>query len=84
VSIAEMSGNALLGTLMRALRDAVRREMLAVFGALPAWRETADMVADQHGAIVDAIEAGDSASASALIETHITTFYASAGSPTAG
>ncbi|HEY1970808.1 MAG TPA: FadR/GntR family transcriptional regulator [Pseudonocardia sp.] len=84
VSIAEMSGNALLGTLMRALRDAVRREMLAVFSALPAWRETADMVADQHGAIVDAIEAGDSASASALIETHITTFYASAGSPTAG
>jgi DNA-binding FadR family transcriptional regulator len=84
VSIAEMSGNALLGALMRALRDAVRREMLAVFSGLPDWRDTADRVAEQHQEIVDAIEAGDSAGASALVETHITAFYASAGSPATG
>lgn len=79
VSVAEMSGNALLGTLMRALRDAVRREMLAVFESLSDWRATADSLADQHHAIVDAIESGDSAGASALVERHISTFYGANG-----
>jgi DNA-binding FadR family transcriptional regulator len=79
VSVAEMSGNALLGTLMRALRDAVRREMLAVFESLSDWRVTADALADQHHAIVDAIEARDSAGATALVERHIATFYANRG-----
>jgi len=74
-----MSGNALLGTLMRALRDAVRREMLAVFESLSDWRATANALADQHQAIVDAIEAGDSSGATALVERHIATFYASNG-----
>ena len=79
VSVAEMSGNALLGTLMRALRDAVRREMLAVFESLSDWRVTADALADQHHAIVDAIEARDSAGATALVERHIATFYTNRG-----
>ncbi|HZZ50220.1 MAG TPA: FadR/GntR family transcriptional regulator [Pseudonocardia sp.] len=75
VSIAEMSGNALLGTLMRALRDAVRREMLSVFESLSDWRAVADRVAGQHQEIVDAIEAGDSERAAGLVDAHITTFY---------
>jgi DNA-binding FadR family transcriptional regulator len=79
VSIAEMSGNTLLGTLMRALRDAVRREMLAVFESLSDWRATADSLADQHQQIVEAIESGDSARAATLVEGHIDTFYAHAG-----
>jgi DNA-binding FadR family transcriptional regulator len=76
VSVAEMSGNALLGTLMRALRDAVRREMLAVFESLADWRAIADTLADQHQEIVDALAAGDSAGAAGLVERHIVTFYA--------
>lgn len=75
VSVAEMSGNALLGTLMRALRDAVRREMLAVFEGLQDWRGTADSLADQHQAIVEAIAAHDSTGATALVERHIASFY---------
>lgn len=75
VSIAEMSGNALLGTLMRALRDAVRREMLLVFESLSDWRAVADRVAGQHQEIVDAIEARDSERAAGLVDAHITMFY---------
>jgi DNA-binding FadR family transcriptional regulator len=75
VSIAEMSGNALLGALMRALRDAVRREMLLVFESLSDWRGVADRVAGQHHEIVDAIEAGDSERAASLVDAHISTFY---------
>jgi DNA-binding GntR family transcriptional regulator len=53
--------------------------MLAVFESLTDWRATANALADQHQAIVDTIEAGDSAGATALVERHIATFYASNG-----
>jgi GntR family transcriptional regulator, transcriptional repressor for pyruvate dehydrogenase complex len=76
VSIAEMSGNSLLGTLMRALRDAVRREMLAVFESLPDWRTVANQLVEQHQRIVDDIESGDSAGVAERVERHIATFYA--------
>lgn len=75
VAVAQMAANALLGDLMQALREVVRREMLAVFAELPDWRSTASRLTDEHQGILEAIERGDSAGAASAVEKHIAMFY---------
>ena len=76
VAVADMCGNTLLAELMGALREVLQREMLSVFENLADWRETAAGLVDEHHAIADAIEQGDSRSAASLVERHIADFYA--------
>jgi DNA-binding FadR family transcriptional regulator len=75
VRICQASGNALLGELMQALRDAVEREMVAAFEGLPDWRHVAAHLREEHMTILDAIEGGDPAAAAAAVERHIASFY---------
>lgn len=75
VSIARASGNALAATLMQALRDAVKSEMVAAFAVIDDWRATADGLVDEHEDIIAAIEAGDADRAAELVADHITRFY---------
>lgn len=75
VSIARASGNGLLVTLMHALRDAVKAEMVRAFTAIEDWRSVGERLATEHGAIVDAIEARRGAEGAALVEEHIRSFY---------
>jgi GntR family transcriptional regulator, transcriptional repressor for pyruvate dehydrogenase complex len=75
VTIAQVCGNTLVGDLMAALREAVRREMLTSFEQLTDWRATADQLCDEHQGIVDRIEDGDSRGAAAAVEQHIANFY---------
>ncbi len=75
VSIARISGNALVTNLMQALRGAVESEMAAAFARLPDWRSTADSLATEHEGILRAIEKGDGDRAAELVADHITRFY---------
>lgn len=75
VTIARISGNALAGDLMQALRGAVEHEMAAAFARFEDWRAVANSLVDEHEAILRAIEKGDSDAAADLVAEHITGFY---------
>jgi DNA-binding FadR family transcriptional regulator len=75
VTIARASGNRLSVTLMQALREAVKAEMVRAFAAMDDWRTVADQLIGEHASIVDAIAAGRAARAANLVEVHIRTFY---------
>lgn len=75
VSIARSSGNGLAATLMQALRDAVKSEMVRAFTSVDDWRSIGDRLVAEHYGIIDAIEAGREAEAADLVEAHIRTFY---------
>jgi GntR family transcriptional regulator, transcriptional repressor for pyruvate dehydrogenase complex len=75
VSIARSSGNTLAATLMQALRDAVKSEMVRAFTEIADWRVVGDRLVAEHTAIVDAIEAGRGEEAADLVEAHIRVFY---------
>jgi GntR family transcriptional regulator, transcriptional repressor for pyruvate dehydrogenase complex len=75
VSIARASGNGLVVTLMQALRDAVKAEMVRAFTAIDEWRAVGERLVAEHAEIVDAIEAGRGMEGADLVEAHIRTFY---------
>jgi GntR family transcriptional regulator, transcriptional repressor for pyruvate dehydrogenase complex len=75
VSIARSSGNPLTATLMQALRDAVKFEMVRAFTAIEDWRSVGERLVSEHSAIVDAIENARPTEAADLVEAHIRTFY---------
>lgn len=75
IHIAVASGNTLLADLMRALRDAVEREMVAVFEGLEDWHDTVCNLRAEHHGIFDAIGDGDGERAARLVEEHIWEFY---------
>lgn len=76
VGVATISGNALLATLMQALRDAVQREMVHVFATLEDSRAVMESLCEEHQAILDAIVASDADRAARLVQQHIENFYA--------
>ena len=75
VTIASITGNSLLRLLMQALRDAIRREMVAVFETLPDSAPVVKRLCKQHEAILAALAAHDSSRASRLVREHIRRFY---------
>lgn len=75
VSIARVSGNGLVVTLMQALRDAVKAEMVRAFTAIEDWRTVGERLVTEHAGIVDAIEAGRADQGADLVEEHIRAFY---------
>lgn len=79
VTIAAISGNGLLSTMMQALRDAVHREMVHVFATLDDARTVIGDLCEEHQAILDAIVASDAERAAGLVQAHIENFYARHG-----
>jgi GntR family transcriptional regulator, transcriptional repressor for pyruvate dehydrogenase complex len=75
VSIARASGNGLVVTLMQALRDAVKAEMVRAFTAIEDWRSVGVRLVAEHAGIVDAIAAGRGVEGADLMESHIRSFY---------
>lgn len=75
LSIARASANGLVVTLMQALRDAVKAEMVRAFTAIEDWRSVGERLRAEHAAIADAIEAGRGAEGANLVEEHIRNFY---------
>jgi GntR family transcriptional regulator, transcriptional repressor for pyruvate dehydrogenase complex len=75
VMIASVSGNNLLALLMRGLRDAIQREMVAVFETLSEASAVVDTLCVQHEEIIEALERHDGAHAAQLVRAHIRHFY---------
>ena len=75
VELARASGNALAPLLMEALRETIARQMRAAFDEVADWDATRRRIAEDHAALAEAVEAGDSERAATAVEDHIRGFY---------
>jgi DNA-binding FadR family transcriptional regulator len=75
VGLARASDNTLLGDLMLALREAVRRPMADAFDNDEDWAERAVVLMSEHTAIFEAIRNGNADEAESLVRHHIEGFY---------
>jgi DNA-binding FadR family transcriptional regulator len=75
LALAELSGNAVIASMMAGLRNSIESYVLAGVPNLPSWAETSGRLRHEHRAIVDAIEAGDAERARDLVNAHITGYY---------
>jgi len=75
LALAELSGNAVIASMMAGLRNSIESYVLAGVPNLPSWPETSGRLRHEHRAIVDAIEAGDAERARDLVNAHITGYY---------
>lgn len=78
-ALAEASGNTVICAMMAGLRTAIESYVRAGAARIENWDAMATRLRAEHHAIVDAIEAGDTAAARALVRTHITDYYTAAG-----
>jgi len=75
VGLARASNNTLLGDMMAALREAVRRPMADAFDNDDDWAERAVTLMSEHTAIFEAVSRGDADEAESLVRHHIEGFY---------
>lgn len=77
VGIAEAGGNRLVADMTTAIRDSMKRPLLAAFQELGSgWHDIARGLRSDHHAIHEALLARDTALAAERVETHIRGFYA--------
>ncbi|SMH39665.1 DNA-binding transcriptional regulator, FadR family [Rathayibacter oskolensis] len=76
LSLAEASGNAVIAAMTAGLRDAVESYVLRAARSLPDWPATRDRLRREHRALVAALDAADPDRARALVESHISGYYA--------
>jgi len=76
LSLAEASGNAVIAAMTAGLRDAVESYVITAARTLPDWPRTRDRLRSEHRALVAAIAAADPDRARALVEAHISGYYA--------
>ncbi len=79
LALAEASGNVVIAAMMAGLRTAIESYVQAGAAGIADWDATVDRLRDEHRAILDAVDAGDAATARTLIHDHITGYYAGAG-----
>lgn len=79
LALAEASGNVVIAAMMAGLRTSIESYVLAGAARIPEWDATAARLRHEHRALLDIIDAGDSARAGALIHDHISGYYAEAG-----
>lgn len=79
LSLAEASGNTVIAAMMAGLRSSIESYVQAGVSAIPDWEAMAASLRAEHRALVSAIDAGDVDAARALVRTHITGYYTSAG-----
>src|ERR671933_386402 len=79
VAIADAAGNAVTAAVMAALREAIQGYVLRRVPTLPDWAATAASLRAEHAAVLDAVSAGDGATAARLVEAHIRGFFAVSG-----
>lgn len=79
LALAEASGNTVVAAMMAGLRSSIESYVQAGAATIPEWDRMAARLRDEHRALVHAIDAGDEASARALVHAHITGYYAATG-----
>jgi len=75
LALAELSGNAVIASMMAGLRNSIESYVLAGVPNLPSWPETSGRLRHEHRDIVDAIEKGDAELARSRVRAHITGYY---------
>ncbi|MFD5226587.1 FadR/GntR family transcriptional regulator [Microbacterium sp. NPDC058342] len=78
-ALAAASGNTVITAMMAGLRTAIESYVLDGSARIEDWDAMASRLRAEHHEIVDAIEAGGSVAARALVRTHITGYYTAAG-----
>lgn len=73
VALARAGDNRLFADLTQAIRESLRAPNLRGFEGITNWREFSDILRDQHGQILAAIEGGDADRAEELVREHIAT-----------
>lgn len=81
LSLAEASGNQVIAATMAGLRSSIESYVRQGAASLPSWTATADRLKREHRDIVAAIEAGEAASARAVVHAHIADYYAETNLP---
>lgn len=79
LALAEASGNTVIAAMMAGLRSSIESYVQAGAASIPDWDDMAARLREEHRALVAAIDAGDAASARALVHAHITGYYTAAG-----
>jgi len=79
LALAEASGNVVITAMMAGLRDAIEGYVRSGAERFADWDAEAARLRAEHGAILDAVDAGDPGRAAQLIRDHITGYYAEAG-----
>jgi len=78
-ALAEASGNTVIAAMMAGLRTAIESYVLEGSARIDDWDAMASHLRVEHHEIVDAIEAGRTDAARALVRAHITGYYTAAG-----
>jgi DNA-binding FadR family transcriptional regulator len=76
LALARACGNELATLVLEGCRAAILRTMIEATVLAGDWPATRERLRGEHRAIFEAIEAGDGAQASRLVEEHIGSFYA--------
>lgn len=74
-AIADASGNGLVRDMTVAIRNAMRGPILEALEAADDWPALRETLLEEHRAILDAIESGDTVKAAAVSEKHIREAY---------
>lgn len=80
LALAEASGNSVIAAMMAGLRTAIESYVQAGAASVSDWDAMAVHLRAEHREIVAAIDAGDAATAGALVRRHITGYYTRTGS----
>lgn len=75
ISLAGSGGNTVFPLVMSVLRDAIAGHLLGALSAMDDPAPVLRRLADEHAAILDAVDAGDGERAAALIKAHVWDFY---------
>jgi DNA-binding FadR family transcriptional regulator len=76
ISLAGAGGNTVFPLVMSVLRDSIAGYLLGALSALPDPEPVLRGLADEHAAILAAVDAGDGDRAATLVKAHIWDFYA--------
>lgn len=79
LSLAESSGNSVIAAMMAGLRSSIESYVQAGVASISDWDAMAARLRAEHYALVAAIDGADVDTARALVHTHITGYYTSAG-----
>jgi len=79
LALAESSGNTVVAAIMAGLRTSIESYVQQGASSIADWDAMADLLRAEHRAIIEAIAAGDAATAQTLVRAHITGYYTAAG-----
>lgn len=79
LALAESSGNTVIAAMMAGLRSSIESYVLAGAASIHDWEAMAARLRTEHRDLIAAVDAGDAASARALVRAHITGYYAATG-----